>query len=465
MRKRLFGRHGAITLFLCLLLSAVILLESIYVAGAYRRKQEVILTEAVSHQVEQILSQFDRNTLNWYGVYGMTQVESGSSVFEKMTEGIADVGYSYELTDELGLSDILASVSEYMRLRGIAFEGADLLSRLNASIAQLSGTDKLNGVGVAAWLPTFKAYLENRKKYSPVMSVVEKVCDATGLSEKLSDFFDFADDLSEVWARNSSAALEIGDSSVMVSVFDPSCISSLTKAFDVYMDADFPDMADRLLLNEYAVYSFDSFVKSYETDSGMKEETNILGIPFSDIHGDNRGDLEYLLIGNSRPAVNSHESFGLLLGIRLILNMSAYMLDESKKEMALGIAEVLSILITLLSAGTIIVEPTILQYVVLFVMAYIRAFRDGLRLLSGGSVPVFYNDTVTGTLDDLAETSYRDYYRIFLLFVPEEKLLERMKLVIFKDCGYLFTGVSATGRIRGSDYTVRRRYELYENHE
>ena len=42
MRKRLFGRHGAITLFLCLLLSAVILLESIYVAGAYRRKQEQV---------------------------------------------------------------------------------------------------------------------------------------------------------------------------------------------------------------------------------------------------------------------------------------------------------------------------------------------------------------------------------------------------------------------------------------
>ena len=465
MKKKLLGRNGTITLFLCIILSAAILLECIYISGAYQRKQEVILTEAVSHQVEQILSQFDRNGQNWYGVYALSQISSGRAVFDKMTQNIDNTEFSYEVKDELNNDDLRASISEYMRLRGIAFEGSGMMERLGISLSQLSGSDKLSGVGVAAWLPTFKAYLENREKYSPFLSVVEGICNATGISDKLSDFFSFVDDLSVVWARNSSAALEVGDTSVVVDVFDPSCISSLTSAFDAYMDLDFPSVADRLLMNEYAAFSFDSTVKSYVSDNGLEEECNMLGIPYSEIHGKNYGDLEYLLVGNSRPAVNTYVSFGLLLGIRLVLNMSAFMMDETKKEIALGIAEVLSVLISVISGFTIIVEPTTLQYVVLFIMAYIRAYSDGLKLLAGQSIPFFYNDYVSDTLGEFAETTYRDYYRIFLLFVPEEDLLDRMRLVITRDCGILYTGVSATGTLRGASYRVERRFELYENHE
>ncbi|MBR5973844.1 MAG: hypothetical protein IK020_01540 [Clostridiales bacterium] len=459
MKQKLCGRHGTIMLFLCFLLSAVIIMESIYIAGAYRRKREVILAEAVSHQVEQALSQFDRNYLDWYGVYALTSVDADRAVFDRMTKHLGNVDYCYELTDELKEDDLRAVISEYMRLRGIAFEGSVMMDRLNISISQITGNDKLSGVGVAAWLPTFKAYLENKEKYSPLITVVEKVCKATGISDKLSDFFDFIDDLSEVWAKNSSTTMQIGDSSAYVSVFDPTCLQSLTGAMDAYMDMDLPSVADRLLMNEYATFSFDSNVKSYDGD---EEETNIIGIPFKEMHDKNRGDLEYLLVGESRPIVNTYVSFGLLLGTRLLLDMSAYLMDDTKKAIALGIAEVLSVLIAVLSGGSILVEPSTLQYVVLFIMAYIRAYRDGMTLLSGYSVPLFYNDNVTDTLGDFADTYYRDYFRIFLLFVPEETLLCRMRQVITMDCGQLYTGISATGSLGDAEYHVKRRYELYE---
>lgn len=462
MKKKLYGRHGAITIFLCLLLSAVIVLESIYIYGAYRRKQEVILTAAVSHQVEQTLSQFNRDYLDWYGVYALTSVDSDRAVFDRMTRNIGNVDYCYELTCEMCNEDLRAAVSEYMRLRGMAFEGSVMMDRLNISISQITGNDKLSGVGVAAWLPTFKAYIENKEKYSPFLTVIEKICKTTGIDDKLSDFFDFADDLSEVWAKNSSATMQIGDTSAYVSVFDPTCLQSLTNAFDAYMDADLPGIVDRLLLNEYAAFSFDSNVKVYDGD---EEEANMIGIPFSEIHDDNRGDLEYLLVGDNRPVTNTYVSFGLLMGTRLLLDMSAYLLDDSKKAIALGIAEVLAVLIAVLSAGSIIVEPSTLQYVVLFIMAYIRAYRDGVRLLAGYSVPLFYNDKVTSTLGVFSDTYYRDYYRIFLMFVPEESLLSRMRQVITMDCGQLYTGISATGSLNGAEYHVERRYELYENHE
>ena len=104
------------------------------------------------------------------------------------------------------------------------------------------------------------------------------------------------------------------------------------------------------------------------------------------------------------------------------------------------------------------------MHFILFIMAYIQSVTDSLKLVNGFSVPLFYNKKVTDTLGDFSDTSYRDYFRIFLLFVPEEQLLSRMRIVIGKDCGDLYTGVSAEGTLSGSSYRVKRRFELYENH-
>ena len=87
------------------------------------------------------------------------------------------------------------------------------------------------------------------------------------------------------------------------------------------------------------------------------------------------------------------------------------------------------------------------------------------KLVAGKTVPLFYNDSFTDTLGDFSDTTYRDYFRIFLLFVPEDQLLDRMKDVIERDCGEdLYTGVKSTGYLRDTPYTVNRRFELYANH-
>lgn len=464
MYPRKNGRRGGITVFLCIILSVLIIIETIFISGSYQRKSEVILTEAVSHQVEQILSQFDRDALNWYGIYVLDNVTADHAVFDRMTDSMDGFEFSYHLTDQMNNDDLRAAVSEFMRLRGLAFEGTALLDRLNISLSQLTGTDANLSVGVASVLPTLKEYVKNRKAFAAAITALQILCNTLGIGGKMKDFLDFMDQLSDVFEEHGSAALQIGDSSVVVSVFDPACISSLTSVFDQYLDADLPSAVDRLLINEYAAFSFDSRVKKYESDNGMEPETNILGIPFSDIHGQNQCDLEYLLVGASRPIDNTFVASGLLIGTRLLLNMSAFLMDSTKRTVALGIAEVLSLLISIISLGTVIIEPHAIEYFILFIMAYIQSVTDSLKLVNGLSVPLFYNKKVTDTLGDFSDTNYRDYFRLFLLFVPEEQLLSRMRIVMGKDCGDLYTGLEAEGSLSGSSYKVKRRFELYENH-
>ena len=176
------------------------------------------------------------------------------------------------------------------------------------------------------------------------------------------------------------------------------------------------------------------------------------------------GDLEYLFVGSSDSTCNNLVSFGTILGIRLILDYCAYLMDDSMRSLALIMAEILCILISLLTLFTVNLSPSVVQYFILFVFAYIAAFSDVSKLLLGMTVPIFYNDSVCDTLGDFADTQYRDYFRLLLLFVPEEKLLERMHDVIVRDCGDgLYTGVEAEGTLRDDSFVVKRRFELYEN--
>lgn len=465
MKRKWFGRRGTITMFLCLILSALIVLETVFVAGAYMRKQEVELTEAVSHQVEQIMSQFDRDALNWYGIYGIADVEAGDSVFNQMTSSLKDTSFQYELTNELDETSMEASILDYMKLRGLAFEGNGILERLGFSIGKINGVDLDHQGGISSWMPSFQDYVENRNKHSMKYLVFRATCELTGLGDLLDDFDAFVDDLAEVSEREGSAMLQAGDSSAFVSLFDPSSMASLTSLFDGYMDMDLPSIMDRLLINEYAAFSFDSRVQEYESDDGYEPESNIIGIPFSEIHEDPCCDLEYLLIGSDRASINKFISFNFLLGTRLLLDFSAFLMDDTKREIALGIGMVISVLIACLSFGTVVVDPTTIQYVILFMMAYVQAFFDALELVSGQTVTLFYNDAFSETLGDFAETEYRDYFRVYLLFVPKDKLLSRMKDVIERDCGQLYTGVSAVGNLQGRAYQVERRYELYEKFE
>ncbi len=466
MRKRLYGRKGSITLFLCIVLSAAIILETIYIRGAYQRKEEVLLTRAVSHQMEQILSQFDRESLDWYGIYVLDKINADHAVFDEMTKGHKDMSFEYELTDEFSKEDLRVSITEFMRLRGLAFEGSGIMDRLGFSISTLTGKNAA-GSGIGAWLPTFKDYLSNRDKYSGMWDEVEDKCEEYGLEDELPYFYSFVDDIEDIMKRNVSSVMQIGDTSVTVSLFDPSCMDTLTSAMDQYMDVELPSIVDRLLINEYAAFSFDSRVTAYEGKNGSVEESNIVGLPFSDMHGDeNTCDLEYLLIGSDSKSVNKVGSYAMILGTRLILNFCAFMMDDTIRTIAYAIASVMAVLVSVFSMFIVNIDPVSIQYAIIFFMAFIRAVSDTGKLVSGKSVPLFYNDTFTSAAGDFANTYYRDYFRVFLLFVSEDTLLGRMKDVISRDCGdHLYTGADATGTLRDASYSVKRRFELYANRE
>ena len=68
-RRSSFRRHGSISIFLCLLLSGLVIIESVLVAGAAVRADEAEQLRSARVLLTTTLAAYDRDFLSSYGLY------------------------------------------------------------------------------------------------------------------------------------------------------------------------------------------------------------------------------------------------------------------------------------------------------------------------------------------------------------------------------------------------------------
>jgi hypothetical protein len=154
----------------------------------------------------------------------------------------------------------------------------------------------------------------------------------------------------------------------------------------------------------------------------------------------------------------------LVFDVRIITNFGTYLVDSEKMSKAKEIAEILSAAITLVSAGTVSVDPEILQFAVLYVWALVQGFADLVKLLSGESIILFDHSALNNNdiLKDALNTKYRDYIALFLMAVPEEWKLSRILTILKRDCSSeIYSGVTLSANFRGGLFVMEDTYDAY----
>ena len=152
----------------------------------------------------------------------------------------------------------------------------------------------------------------------------------------------------------------------------------------------------------------------------------------------------------------------LIYDMRIIVNLGTYLVDSEKMKKAKEIAEILSTGISLVSAGTVTIDPEALQFVVLYVWALGQGFADLVKLTGGESIVLFDHSALAEhtILVDALLTDYRDYLVLFLLTVPVDWKLSRILTIIKKDCGgELYKGVSLSMDYRGNSFMMEDTYD------
>lgn len=470
-RKYLFvkNRRGGATIFLCIIMSALILSQSLLLAGAVTRSSEAEMRRSMQLQTEQVLCGYNTKLLEYYGIYALDTTKIDRSVFDECNRIFGDCDVTLDPYTELSSDMIALSVTDFMKPRFPTIVGYQLLEKLKSVLQSINTSDLYNAGKKGQdgkWSEYFKDFVGSADKWTGVLENVENFVDVIGFSDKLNDLKDLITDIRYVAEKSATKAIQGEESDgLKIDLFDPDCITNLLETVSDKMNGESSSVSEYLYLNQYATNFFDSTVKKCSIEGSKTEESNIYGVPFSEIHGSNRADIEYLLTGCAKEDSAIFVAKTYVFAARAVLNMGSFLFDKEKLNKAQGIAEVISTAIAIVSGGAVCVDPQIVKYVVLLTWSIAQSFKDVGKLIDGESIALIDNSKVAdnGKLKSVLATKYRDYIGFFLLFVDPEKIIDRIKTVLEKDFGDIsYIGISMSVEYKGKKYILRDMYDVYK---
>ena len=442
------SKRGVTTLFLAIILSALILIETTYVAYVADLDRRLTLTRALKSQGEVFLAQYDRVLFRTYGIYAFDSNQLNDFVFDDIlrTNGY-EVGETLYVsgTYQFNTEDLRRVVATYYTYRtsGVIFE------KISAQLFAV--LESIDEYGVIEYLREFTSSSASDvigRIIDGGLTVAQDVLDALeelGIGVDSAGYQFFVNLISSLGQiRNSSP--DAGND------FNPSDMgfisSSIQSVIDMY-EGSSELIADYMLhpyLVDYAAYNF---------DTRLLNDTTINGYEFTTFHQDNLSDTEYILTGLEGTLANL-VSYYAVYSLLLVENIAFILLDSSSREIISASGEVLSVIVTAISGGSVPLPPIVYEIIVVLIWAAVNAYTNSLTLLSGGSVTFIEINGI-----EALSLSYRDCMNTLLFYIPDNLLLDRITNIINRDFPDYITGVTIE-----SDYGMRTlhyesRYDLY----
>lgn len=462
------GRNGGATLFLCIILSALILSQTVLLQGAIMRFEEGEISRAAHLQAENILSGYNDRLYDHYGVYAFDQSSVNSDIFALCCRVNHIDSFTAGGTDELSTDQLKQIINDYMKLRFPAIMGNELLIRVGNALDHVKASELLEQAneGSPGVLKKYLVeYMSSSENWADILNNVENFVHLIDFNDKLKDFEKFIGDLKETIQRVGTLKLQSGDSGTFqLNIFDPNSIEKLMNILSFSIDSDVPELFNYFYINKYAVSLFDSNLTVIKEDGASEDEANIYGESFMTINKANFADIEYLLTGKkNESAINYVKT--MIFSTRAVINLASMLLDKEKMSEAEGIAAIISVCIAIVSGGTAAVEPSLIKYIVIGTWAIYKSVSELNTLCDGGSVTLIDHSALNnqGTFQGLLSTRYRDYIEMFILFVNRDVLLNRM-VEVFKRYtdGYLFVSVRTEAKYKRREFIHEEGYDSYK---
>ena len=442
------------TIFLAIILSALILIECTFVMFIWDLDYRMAFNSALRAEVETILAEYDRQLFDTYGIYAVTLTEVDDEVFKK---AISTHGYTGDSDIEvygvktLSIEDLRTAITVYYanRAGAIWFEKA---------FVQLQGVIDYTGIGdILEILQEFTSseaagYLEDL--LTGASSIAEWFVDASEIDEDIAsedyrqEILDFAKFKKTVdKADNDLEDLDIG--------IDLTDMSSLLEGADKLIDVQY-GLTDAVMNVTFhpacAYYAANNFDCVLSNDN----DCSINGMKFSDIHEGNMLDAEYIMCGmDGRAGVVEVSAliFAVLLAVRAAENFA----DPELQATLTGISATISAVVLVISEGIVYIDPEILTTVMILIKSAAESVSALMDVLKGETFPLIQMDGM-----ELVYVGYRDFLFLLMCLTLDDSMLKRMIEVLQRDFGELYTGVGAAGVYRGQEYSQEKIYLMYE---
>ncbi|MCQ2532675.1 MAG: hypothetical protein MJ093_08225 [Saccharofermentans sp.] len=443
------SRHGAITVFLSIVLSAIILVECTYVILVANLDRGMTLRRAVDLQVETYMAQYNRQLLKTYGIYAFCMDNLDDNVFRDVMEanGLSDGEVLFVSGMEtFDTDDLRKSISMYYAYRatGIMFQSN------KDGIAAL--IDEVDDTGV---FRQFQKFLKSDAA-DILMNILDGAVSVSETLESAADTFDMDEIASSLhkFNRLMKSLSDVFDNPYfMSSGFDTDDLGFGLDAYD-FMEDMFDSTGE--FIDDYLFHPVAVNYAAYNFDCRLEDDAALDGTSFDVFHTRNKSDIEYILTGETGSTGRDITSTYIYM-VLLVKNVIDVNNDSELKATIQGIAEVLAIIIDVVSAGTIVLPAKVYEAVIVVIYALIEADSDLEDILDGDTVTFEVNDSISFDL------GYREFVSVFMFFVPDDVLLDRMTEIINRDFENYVVGITVVGSCDScSEYEQSRRYMLYE---
>jgi len=444
------NKRGASTLFLAIILSAVILVECTFLAFVWNLDYALTVNTALKTQIDVILSDYNRQLFACYGVYAFLLEDVDDECFNKALEinGLSAGSTLYAAGyDDLKAEDLRKAIASYYWYRGAGISIKGLVDGYGHLLKELDEKGVIEKVGEFMESPA-SGYVSQMIKSSESAEDwigkaegfvdLEKVIDeAAGLNSIKSDFND------TIHEADIGIDVDIADWNEILDT-----LSFLESAVDTLSDESLATTT-KFYTSHYCSYNFDCWIRP-------EDDASINGTSFSDIHEEHMADSEYIITGLDKdPAVFKIEV--IMAHIFILGNILRDYADEKIRNTIYKIADVISMIIFALSEGSVDIDPRIIAAGLTVYVALVQGLEDMFNILRGQRAVFFEYEDI-----DVITLSYRDILFLISICTPEDELLERSLEVLSRDFGTLCKGIEIEADFRGETYSLGKSYQLYQ---
>lgn len=443
-------KRGASSLFLAVIMSALILVECTFVAFVWNLDYALSVNEALKTQVDTILCDYNRQLFDVYGIYAFTLDEVDDECFCKALEMNGLTSQStlvVTAADEFTTEDLKTAINSYYWYRGTGISLRDLVDGYAEMLRQTDESGILNKVGEYMQSPAAGYVSDMIKGSEDASQWIGKAGEALNLDEILEQ----ASDLDDIRADYKDTVKDI-ELDIDIDIDDWEALLDSLSFLETTMD-NLTDMSDPVMtkmnVSHYCAYNFDC---CFAPDG----DASITGTEFSSIHGDKPVDAEYIITGlEDYPAIFKVEY--LMVQVLIVSNMLKDYANEEFRNTMEVLGQIISTIISAVSEGTVNIDYRIIAAGLTYICASFQSIKDFYQVIKGQRAVIFEYEG-----EKMVTFSYRDFLYLFALCTPVEELLERSHAVLERDYGELYKGITLEADFRRDTYSVTKSYQLYE---
>lgn len=446
-RKR---RFGASSIFLAIILSAVVLIECTFVTYVWQLDYIIKVNNAVDAQVESIMCEYNRQLFDVYGIYAFTMNAVDDDIYRK---ALLACGYDegpkldlagYKKIDKKALRDAINMYYSY-RSTGIAIcQIADVFSEM---IGEVIDSDVLKKIKEFTSSPAAGYVTEIIQGAEKISSWFEKA----GEKLKIDDFKKELGIFDSLKKKLNGKDNDLKDLSFNISIKD---MKPAIKLFEGLIDLHETLGKNSFMLLSH-VYQANYFAYNFDCSLKQDIDSSINGTDFSAIHSKNKDDSEYIITGltgvKSIAAVNF-----LLLQVLTGTNFLKDYMDKEYRTKVDAVAEIISAIIAAVSEGSVEIDYRIITVALIVLIATFKAGKD-IRTLGKGERVALYEKNGKKVIT----AGYRDFLFLFMQAVPDDLMQERALKILKRDYGDLYTGITASADTGIKKISISRSYALY----